>query len=164
MSRKAFKGGVTDTSTVLTNMGEVGDIRREGAKAYRLVYCATTQANDAILYLDSVDTSLTSFQVQVAVASTDHPFCVNDTGASLASGTYFWGLVSGPWAAEYTAFSTKADLVTEDALYLDADAKLGTTVVTNTPSIGQNIIALTSVATDLDDAGPYTVYLKLLGV
>jgi len=164
MSRKAFSGGVTTTSTVLSDMGEIGDRRFVGASTYRLVYCATTQTNDAILYLDSADTSITSFTVQVAVTDEDYPFCVNDTGATIASGTYIWGLAEGPWAAEYTAFSTKADIATENPLYMDADGKLGTTIASDsTPAVGQSIVSLTSVATDLDDAGPYTVYIKMMG-
>lgn len=164
MSRKVFRRGVTDTSTTLSDLGEIGDKRFEDGKTYRLVYCATTQANDAILYLDSVDTSLASYQVQVAVTDEDYPFCVNDTGATIASGTYFWGQAEGPWAAEYTAFSTKADIATENPLYMDADGKLGTTIASDsTPAVGQSIVSLTSVATNLDDAGPYTVYIKMLG-
>lgn len=164
MSRKAFRRGVTTTSTTARDLGEVGDRRVVGGKVYRLVYTATTQAEDAILYLDSVDTSLASYQVQVCVTDEDYPFCVNDTGASIASGTYFWGQASGPWAANYTAFSTKADIEAEETIRLDADGKLGTVIATdNSTALGQTIASLTSVATDADDAGPYTVYIKLLG-
>ena len=164
MSRKAFKGGVTDTSTTLSNMGEIGDRRFVGGKTYRLVYCATTQAEDAILYLDSVDTDLASYQVQACVTATNPAFGVNDTGATIASGTYFWCQSGGPWKGNYTAFSTKASTAAESPLYLDADGKIGSTYSTdNSASIGQSIAALTSVASTLDDAGPYTVYLRMLG-
>ena len=164
MARKAFRRGVGTTSTTLNDLGEIGDKRFVDGKTYRLVYCATTQANDAILYLDSSDTSITSFTVQVAVTDTDYPFCVNDTGATIASGTYFWGQAEGKWAAEYTAFSTKASCAVESALYMDADGKLGTTIASDSsPAVGQSIIALSSLASTLDDAGPYTVYIKMLG-
>lgn len=163
MSRKAFRRGVTTTSTTLRDLGEVGDKRFEDGKTYRLVYCATTQANQALLFLDSVDASMASYTVQVAAASTNPVFCVNATGASLASGTYFWGQVEGPWAATYAAFSTKADIVAELPIVLDADKVMGTTLITSSFEFGQTLVSLTSVATDADDAGPYTVYLKCQG-
>ena len=163
MSRKAFRRGVTTTSTAVTDLGEVGDKRFVDGKTYRLVYTATTQAAQALLHLDSADASLASYQVQVCAASTDSVFCVNATGAALASGTYFWGQVEGPWAATYAAFSTKADNVAESEIVLDADKVMGTTLVTSSYKFGQTLVSLTSKATDADDAGPYTVYLKCQG-
>ena len=163
MSRKAFRRGATTTSTTLSDLGEIGDKRFEDGKTYRLVYAATTQANQALLYLDSADASLASYQVQAVDASTDAVWCVNATGASLASGTYFWGQVEGPWAATYAAFSTKADNAAESPIFLDADTVMGTGLVSGRESFGHTLVSLTSKATDADDAGPYTVYLKCQG-
>ena len=162
MSRKAFKGGVTDTSTTLTNMGEVGDKRFEDGKTYRLVYCATTQADDAFLVLDSVDAALASYTVQAATASTQAVFGVNNTG-SLASGTYFWALCEGKWSAGSAKFSTLATIAAELPLVLNSDLTMGSTLASNTQPFGTTLVSVSSLTSVTSATTTFDVYVKGIG-
>ena len=164
MSRKAFAGGVTDTSTTLSNMGEVGDKRFVGGKTYRLVYAATTQAAKALLALDSTDAAMASYTVQAMPASSAPFWGINDTGATLASGTYFWSLVEGPFVADSTVIGNLSAVTTEKHLAIDSDIKISLmgTVTSNatSPVIGASIAAITSVDST---QGTPTIYIKGLG-
>ena len=164
MSRKVFRRAVTETSTTLSDLGEIGDYRREGAKAYRLVYAATTQASKALLCLDSTDTALASYTVQAAPASTAPVYGVNNTGATLASGTYFWCMVEGPYVVDSTILGSDVDIVTEEAIGLNSDKLLATLVTATSDHITQPcgfaIVAITSTAST---QGTPTVLIKGLG-
>lgn len=164
MSRKAFSGGVTDTSTVLSNMGEIGDKRFVGGQTYRLVYCATTQAANAILALDSTDAALASYTVQSIPASSSPFWGINATGATLASGTYFWSLCEGPYVADSDLIGNVAAVTTEKYLSIDSDLKMslmGTVTSDHTsPYVGASIAAVTSVDST---QGTPTIYIKGLG-
>jgi hypothetical protein len=163
MSRKAFRRGVTTTSTTLSDLGEIGDKRFEDGKTYRLVYAATTQADDAFLVLDSADAAISSYQVQVAGNSTELVFGVNATGASLASGTYFWAQVEGPWAAGSAKFSTLGTTAAELPLVLNSDLTMGTVLATNVQPFGTTLVSVSSLTSVQDNATTYTVYLKAAG-
>lgn len=164
MGRKVFRRSVTTTSTTLSDLGEIGDKRFEGGKTYRLVYAATTQASKALLALDSTDASLTSYTVQAVPASTTPVFGVNDTGGTLASGTYFWALVEGPFTADSTILGTDVDVVTESRLCLNSDKRIASvgTVASdhNVAEVGVAIVAITSVASLM---GSKVIYLKGAG-
>jgi len=161
MSRKVFRRAVTETSTTLSNLGEIGDVRVEDGKKYRLVYTGTSQAAKALLALDSGDSALASYLVQVAPASTSPVFGVNDTGASIASLTYFWALVEGPYAADSTIIGTDANLSAEQQIGLNSDKRIATiTTVTSDHTVhvfGQSIVSVTSVASDM---GTKYVFIK----
>ena len=164
MARKAFRRSVTTTSTTLKDLGEIGDRRFEGDKTYRLCYAATTQAAKALLCLDSTDPTLTSYILQAAPSHETPVFGVNDTGAALASGTYFWALVEGPYVANSTSLGSDVNIVTEEPIGLNSD-KLLATIVTATSDhatlpCGQALLAITSTATT---QGTPTVWIKGLG-
>lgn len=162
MSRKVFRRSVTTTSTTLSDIGEIGDERFEGGKRYRLVYTAVSQAAKAFVALDSGDASLTSWQVQVTPSSTIPTFGVNDTGASIASGTYFWAMVEGPYVVDSTVLGSDADITTEAPLMLNSDVRIATLIGVATtayplPTIGQALVSITSVASS---QGSKTIYFK----
>lgn len=165
MARKVFRRSVTTTSTTLSDLGEIGDRRVEGAKTYRLVYTVATQAAKALLALDSADASLSSFQVQVQPSQYEPMWGVNDTGASIAGSTYFWSLVEGPYVVDSTVLTTLAAVAAESPLFIDADDALGslTTVASlggPFPIVGQSLVSIVSVATT---QGTPTVLIKGIG-
>lgn len=164
MSRKAFRRSVTETSTALSDLGEIGDERFEDGKTYRLVYAATTQAAKSLLCLDSADATLVSYTVQAAPASNATVFGVNDTGGALASGTYFWCMVEGPYVANSTILGSDVDIATEEPIGLNSDKLLATIVTATsdhlTQPCGFALVAITSTATT---QGTPTVYIKGLG-
>jgi hypothetical protein len=100
MSFKSYKTGVTVTSTTLADLGGVvtGHIRQEDGKKYILAKAGGTIPDG---YAASPDISLTAaaeelvFVTTSATAGTSTVWCINNTGGSIASGTYFWGLVEG---------------------------------------------------------------------
>lgn len=94
MSRKVFRRGVTETDTTLSNLGEIGDVRFEGGKQYRLVYTIASQADKAFLGWATADGNWGSYSVE-AGASTKPIVGYNATGASIAATTYFWALQDG---------------------------------------------------------------------
>jgi hypothetical protein len=163
MSRKVFRRSVTETSTTLSDLGEIGDKRFEDGKTYRLVYTAVSQEDDAILALDSADSALSSYQVQVAPASTSLVFGINATGATIATGSYFWAQVEGYWAAGSAVFDTDADVSAESPLVLNSDIKVGSVLATDLQPFGTSLVSVTSVSTDKDDSSTYGVYLKAGG-
>lgn len=164
MSRKAFSGPVTDTSTVLSDMGEIGDKRFVDGQTYRLVYAATTQAANAILALDSTDATMASYTVQALPASSSPFWGINATGATLASGTYFWSLVEGPYVANSDLMGNLSATTTEKYLAIDSDKKIGlmgtVTSDATSPVVGASIVAVTSVDST---QGTPTIYIKGLG-
>ena len=164
MSRKVFRRGVTDTSTTLSDLGEIGDKRFEDGKTYRLVYAATTQIAKAILALDSTDASLASYTVQAVPASNATVYGVNDTGGTLASGTYFWCMAEGPYVVNSTILGSDVDIATEEPLGLNSDKRLATIVTATsdhlTQACGFALIAITSTAST---QGTPTVLIKGLG-
>lgn len=98
MSNIAYKTGVTVTSQTLADLGAgltVGDIRWESGKEYILA-----EAGGAIPdgYAATPDISLTataSALVFTVTPAGDEVWCINNTGAAVASGAYFWGLAKG---------------------------------------------------------------------
>ena len=101
MSNVAYKTGVNTTSQTLADFGKgltVGDLRWESGKKYILL-----EAGGAIPdgYACSPDISLTAAAsaivvvVTSATAATSGVWAVNNTGAEVASGAYFWGLSEG---------------------------------------------------------------------
>ena len=98
MSNVAYKADLTTTSQTLTDLGEgltVGDIRWESGKQYILA-----EAGGAIPdgYVATPDISLTetaSALVFTVTPADDEVWLVNNTGAEVASGAYFWGLQKG---------------------------------------------------------------------
>lgn len=161
MGRKAYRRGITTTSTTLSDLGEIGDFRRVGNKSYKLCYAKASQASKALLMLESTDTTLSSFILQSMVASTDTVYGANDTGASLATGTYFWALVEGPFVVDSTNVDTDADIAVQAELYLNSDkSRMCTTIVSTAISLGHSLAAITSVESLV---GTPTVYLKGLG-
>ena len=164
MARKVFRRSVTETSTALSNLGEIGDRRFEDGKTYRLVYAATTQAAKALLVLDSTDASLASYTVQAAPASEATVYGVNDTGGVLASGTYFWCMVEGPYVANSTILGSEVDIVAEEPIGLNSDKLLATLVTATsdhaTQACGFALVAITSTAST---QGTPTVVIKGFG-
>lgn len=151
MGRKAFRRGVTTTSTTLSDLGEIGDERFEGGKNYRLVYTVVSHIAKGIVALDSGDASMTSWRVQVA-ESTGRTFGVNDTGASIASSTYFWAMVEGPWVADSTVLGTDVTITAEAPIMLNSDHRVATLVTLATtlndhPVIGMSLVSIASDAT-----------------
>lgn len=101
MSNVAYKTGVTTTSQTLADLGAgltVGDLRWESGKKY---ICGEAGAALTDGYALSPDISLTAtasalvFVHTDATAGTSGVWCINNTGATIASGAYFWGLVEG---------------------------------------------------------------------
>lgn len=164
MSRKVFRRAVTETSTTLSDLGEIGDKRFEDGKTYRLVYTVATQADKAILALDSTDASLASYQVQVVPASDSPVFGLNATGASIAGSTYFWCQVEGPFTADSTVIGNLASVDAEKALTLDSDKKIAEISIATSdhdvPILGQSLVSITSVDST---QGTPVIYLKCMG-
>ena len=105
MSNVSYKTGVTATSLTVGDLMPgsdplTGEIRYEEGKQYILVKGSGTIADG---HACSIDTSLTAAtgdgdDTQIVVVSCpadDGPTCFNNTGGSLATLTYFWGLVQG---------------------------------------------------------------------
>ena len=105
MSNASYKTSVTGTSLDVTDMvshgdPQTGEIRYEGGKKYILVLSGASIADG---YACSIDTSLTAATgdgddtelVVVLTTANLHPLCWNNTGATVATATYFWGIVEG---------------------------------------------------------------------
>jgi len=103
MSLTSYKTGIAVVSTTLADLGSgtdfvPGHIRYEHGKEYMLCLSGGTIPDG---YAAAPDISLTAaasalvFVTANATAATSGVWCINNTGASIATATYFWGLVKG---------------------------------------------------------------------
>lgn len=101
MSLTSYKAGIAVTSTTLADLGirlVPGHIRYEHGKEYMLALSGGTIPDG---YAAAPDISLTAaasalvFVACNATAGTSGVWCINNTGGSVATDTYFWGLVQG---------------------------------------------------------------------
>ena len=157
-SKMVFKGAITDTSTVSDTIGELGDLRIEGGKKYRLCKSgATIAAADKWLMLD---TDSDYHSVKPLAAHTNTMFAVNDSGASLAADTYFWALVEGPLTI-VSEDHDQADIAAGVPLMLDSEEYVAACADGATAGV-QLKFASTIAAINSEDDGN-VIWVRTLG-
>lgn len=142
------RGAITDTSTVAGYLGATGDYRVEGGKLYQLCLSGTTIASVGVntwLQLDSVAGS-TGYTVEELAATTCPVYAVNNSGAAIATATYFWALRRGIYACDSLHVNTTT-VAANSLVVLNSDSvvvALATTVSTHVPlyRIGHTCAAL----------------------
>lgn len=98
MSNVAYKTGVDVVSTSLERMGAglvIGDVRRESGKEYMFCLSGGTIPSGYVATPGIAATATASALIMLVTPADDEAWCVNNTGSSIATGTYFWGLVNG---------------------------------------------------------------------
>ncbi len=108
MSRTVYKLGVTKQAVTLAEHGpgiETGHVRWEGGKKYILLQAVTADLADGKVCKKDTTSSAT-YTVVVGAAAGDLCIGVNNTGAAITTGNYFWALQEG---RGYSIGSTFAD-------------------------------------------------------
>ena len=155
MSNDVFGYGVTTTSATRTDLAaDYGAVRWYKGNKYRLFKAGGTITAGAVCKFSAIDGTSAGAEgtigetVVVTDGSTVHARCANDTGASIASGQYFWGLTEGyvvlvgggSVAAGDTIMPTTSGGV---LTFVEADSGLGNTAC--------------GIALENDAANPYPV-------
>jgi hypothetical protein len=156
MSRKAFRRPVTETSTTLSDIGELGDVRFEDGKHYRLFYTAASIADGNYFTLQTSASGAAGYAVVDAAIASTAPNIVmgkNETGGDLAAGSYFWGLQKGP--ITISSGELGAALGAANFFYLDSAEEyrpVVSTTVWEYPVLGYTSV---SMATDGADTSAF---------
>jgi len=117
--------------------------RREGARTFILFLAKGTIADKNIFKPNTADATHPYDVIATAGAATD-PVCgVNTTGASVASGTYFWGQVGG---AATVALDGTVAIVAGDFIAASGTAGTGAKAPTSTAVRCQFGVALEALA------------------
>lgn len=98
MTNTAFKLGVMASSATLADFG--ADIKTGQTRYFSGNYYVLVRADEAVAdgYACAVDISGTTAvgEISVSLSGTGASvICWNNTGATVASGSYFWGIISG---------------------------------------------------------------------
>ena len=157
--KSVFRGAITDTSTVAGYLGELGDIRIEGGKKYRL--CKTGASVAAATKWLMLDTDSDYHSVKTLAAHTNMIFAVNDSGASIAADTYFWALVEGPLTI-VSEDHTAVDIAAGTPIMLDTAEKV--CVLADGAVAGVELKFGTSIAQiDSEDTGDNVIWVRTFG-
>jgi len=98
MSNVAYKTGVDVVSTTLADIGAnliPGHVRWESGKEYMLCLSGGTIPDGFSCCPDISLTAAASALVVTITPADDETWAINNTGGSIATDTYFWGLCKG---------------------------------------------------------------------
>lgn len=163
---KIFRRGVSETSTLVQDLGVLGDIRQEAdGKMYRLVKAGAALANGQLVQLDSVSGTGTSpWMVEGAHASTVPVFGARQAGSVAAAGFCFVQC-QGPITLTGTYVGSDLSIGLNQALELNSDKRLESfhtvTVDIDVPGCGQ---ALMTRASDAASTVTFAMWLDGMGI